>query len=163
MKETYTYLWLREDGTPYYVGKGTKKRAHTKHRVGKAPIGRVLLQEHPTEGDALAAERFFIMYYGREDQGKGTLLNLTDGGENPPIAWGNKTNKGRIPTPEALVKRSRALKQAWAEGRHSGMKGKTHSEETKQKMSFSSHRAACGNRFRGKPWSEARRTACASS
>ena len=22
----YTYLWLREDGTPYYVGKGVKQR-----------------------------------------------------------------------------------------------------------------------------------------
>jgi anthranilate phosphoribosyltransferase len=27
----YTYLWLREDGTPYYVGKGSGKRAFVVH------------------------------------------------------------------------------------------------------------------------------------
>lgn len=31
----YTYFWLRENGTPYYVGKGTGDRAFTSrgHRV----------------------------------------------------------------------------------------------------------------------------------
>ena len=41
----YTYMWLREDGTPYYVGKGTltrskisaSKKAQQKGRVSIRP------------------------------------------------------------------------------------------------------------------------------
>jgi hypothetical protein len=58
----YTYLWLREDGTPYYVGKGTWHRAHTIHlRIGSAPpADRILLEAHTSEADAFAAEMFLI-------------------------------------------------------------------------------------------------------
>lgn len=81
----YTYLWLREDGTPYYVGKGTIKRALRKG----APKGRVIIQEHPCEADAFAIEKFLISYYGRKDIGTGILRNRTDGGE------GGATNTGK--------------------------------------------------------------------
>jgi hypothetical protein len=78
----YTYLWLREDGTPYYVGKGKGQRAYIRHRVGNPPpIERIIVQEHQTESEAFEAEAFLIQYYGREDQGCGGLLNLSDGGE----------------------------------------------------------------------------------
>ena len=81
----YTYLWLREDGTPYYAGKGMGIRAYRSHRMGKAPSrDRILVQDFASEQDALVAEMFLIAAYGREDQGTGCLLNLTDGGENPP-------------------------------------------------------------------------------
>src|SRR5580692_7723704 len=76
--EFYTYLWLREDGTPYYVGKGRGRRAF---RKGCPPIDRVLIQAFPSEEDALTAEIFLIAYYGRKDLGTGILRNLTDGGD----------------------------------------------------------------------------------
>src|SRR5208282_2004687 len=79
----YTYLWLREDGTPYYVGKGTRRRAFEKHTIiGTPPSNnRILLEPHTTEEEAFKAEIFLIAYYGRKDIGTGILRNLTDGGD----------------------------------------------------------------------------------
>lgn len=85
----YTYMWLREDGTPYYVGKGKNRRAFTKHLNGKRQLyppldsARILVQEFPEEKSAFEAERFLIAYYGRIDKGTGCLRNFTDGGEGP--------------------------------------------------------------------------------
>ena len=83
-KHTFgTYLYLREDGTPYYVGKFSRKnRPFVKHFVPvPSDKERILVQEFPSEADALSAERFLISYYGRKDTCTGVLLNLTDGGE----------------------------------------------------------------------------------
>jgi hypothetical protein len=74
----YTYLWLREDGTPYYVGKGSGQRAW---RIGCPPHDRILVQFYPDETSAFAAEIFLIAFYGRKDLGTGCLRNMTDGGE----------------------------------------------------------------------------------
>ncbi len=74
----YTYLWLRYDGTPYYVGKGKDVRAF---RRGCPPLDRVIIQEHPSEEDAFVVEKFLISYYGRIDLNTGCLRNRTDGGE----------------------------------------------------------------------------------
>ena len=80
----YTYLWLRENGTPYYVGKGKGDRAFRKgnHRQ-KPPIAadKILIQEFPDESSAHYAEMFFIALYGREDNRTGCLRNMTNGGE----------------------------------------------------------------------------------
>jgi hypothetical protein len=79
----YTYLWLREDGTPYYVGKATRlRRARSpEHRVKVPPPERILVQDFETEEDALFAEQFLIAGYGRLDLKEGCLTNLTNGGE----------------------------------------------------------------------------------
>lgn len=78
-------MWLREDGTPYYVGKGTGNRAFTKHRCRlnhvPPPKERILVQEFPDESAAFAAEVFLISFYGRKDLGTGCLVNFSAGGE----------------------------------------------------------------------------------
>ncbi len=82
----YTYMWLREDGTPYYVGKGggtqflSEGRAY---RKGSPPTDRILIEVHETEADAFTAERWLIAAYGRKDLGTGILRNRTDGGDGP--------------------------------------------------------------------------------
>lgn len=123
MKNFYTYLWLREDGTPYYVGKGHGRRAF---RKGSPAVDRILLQEFPSEEDAFYAEIFLIAFYGRKDLGTGSLRNLTNGGENPPNA------KGKKRTLETRLKMSASLT-----GRIGGMLGKSHSPETRSRMSKS--------------------------
>lgn len=83
----YTYLWLREDDSPYYVGKGTGRRAfsnHKSHRVFKPKSNeRIVLQYWEDEGTAFAYEMYLIDFWGRIDLGTGILHNKTHGGEGP--------------------------------------------------------------------------------
>ena len=79
----YTYLWLREDGTPYYAGKGKGNRAYKNHRIGKAPLGRIVIYPAESEADAFETEVALIWYYGRKCLGTGCLINLSNGGDGP--------------------------------------------------------------------------------
>lgn len=179
MSVFYTYLWLREDGTPYYVGKGKGKRAY---RKGSPPIERVLIQEYPSEEDTFQAEKFLISYYGRKDMSTGILINHTDGGEGQsgvPEETRHKmaeakrgkrgNNTGHVHSEETRLKISKAnmgkpgfnkgrvfsaevrFKQSKARmGKEPWNKGKTLSEEY-SRINSESHK--------GVPWSQARREA----
>jgi NUMOD3 motif-containing protein len=117
----YTYVWLRENGTPYYVGKGTQRRAY---RRGSPPRDRIIVQEWLNESQAFEAEKFLISYYGRKDTGTGLLINLTDGGEGasgkPPLSAaaraciskaqkGNARRSGAVLSVETKQKISKSL------------------------------------------------------
>jgi hypothetical protein len=84
MHSFYTYMWLREDGTPYYIGKGRDRRGFTssshcthrpKHKV------RIFVQYWESEEKAFEMEKWYISLFGRKDKGTGILRNLSDGGE----------------------------------------------------------------------------------
>lgn len=89
----YSYIWLREDGTPYYVGKGKGRRAFDKilHNVScPADRSRILIFPQDSEADAFESERAIITLFGRKDLGTGCLRNLTDGGEGTTGHKGQK-------------------------------------------------------------------------
>jgi hypothetical protein len=84
-KTYYTYTYLREDRTPYYVGKGRGTRAYRKDRVGVKPPNNknriLILKKDITEEEAFKHEIYMISVFGRKDLGTGILHNRTDGGE----------------------------------------------------------------------------------
>jgi hypothetical protein len=125
----YVYQYLREDGTPYYIGKGSKNRAYSRCRTIPRPKDKNLIEFvaiNLDETEAFKLEEELIKRYGRLDNGTGILRNLTDGGEGAAntknkIAW----NKGKTQSLEHNLKISNALK------------GKSKSSETKKKISES--------------------------
>jgi len=116
-REYYTYAYLREDRTPYYVGKGKGYRVFSSNRSINKPKDQsriIFLKQNLTEEEAFEHEKYMIAFLGRKDLGTGILRNKTDGGEG---------SSGAIISEETRRKQSEAKK------------GKSHSEETRRKCS----------------------------
>lgn len=93
-KKFYTYAYLREDRTPYYIGKGEGKRLYEKHKRrgqkdfrpklenGSINKNRIIyLKKNITEEEAFKHEIYMISVFGRKDLKTGILINMTDGGD----------------------------------------------------------------------------------
>jgi NUMOD3 motif-containing protein len=162
----YSYLWLRDDTTPYYVGKGSGKRAFVKNHGRTYPpkdASRILIFPHMTEAEAFESEMSFIKWFGRKDLGTGCLHNHTDGGEGiaghqhtaeakrkmSVAAIGNKRAVGAKRSPEYLKKigdRTRGRKaspelrgklSAAHKGKPNNCLGRTLSAQTREKIRVS--------------------------
>jgi len=107
----YTYAYLREDGTPYYIGKGKGDRAYTVHYgEAKTPKDKeriLILKKEISEEEAYKHEIYMIAILGRKDIHTGILLNRNNGGKS---GRGAKYPDRPLPSMETKLK-LRALKQ----------------------------------------------------
>jgi hypothetical protein len=102
----YTYAYLREDKTPYYIGKGQGRRLYKKRKGEiKPPKDKsriIFLKQNLTEEEAFRHEVYMISVFGRKDLGTGILHNRTNGGEG---------SSGLVHTEETRKKMSEARKK----------------------------------------------------
>lgn len=130
MNDFYVYAYIRLDGSPYYIGKGRRKRAYDKdHCIFVPPDNRIqFMYTNLTESTAFALEIFWIAVFGRKDLGKGVLHNKTDGGDG-----------SSNPSLETRKKLSVAL-----QGRKSPMTGRQHTAESKERIRKSAKESYIG-------------------
>ena len=153
----YTYAYLREDRTPYYIGKGEGRRAYKKRKgeIGK-PTDKtriIFLKQNLTEEEAFRHEIYMIAVFGRKNVETGILRNRTNGGDGlsgykhsdeallslRERMVGNQFSKGYVHSIETRQKISKANKgRVHTEERNKKISmshmGKIISEETKQKL-----------------------------
>ncbi len=163
----YVYIYLRDDGSPYYVGKGKGKRAFSaaRRRIPPPPNDRIVI---PVVGldekDAFSLEEWLITGIGRKDLGTRPLRNLTNGGEGVSGRPTSDDTREKLrkastgkpkseevkekirasligrPIPQsAMANRAAAMSDVTRERMRVAHIGKRHTEETKEKM----RRAKC--------------------
>jgi len=162
MNEYYTYAYLREDGTPYYIGKGRGRRVYKSHiRQNKTNLKPkdnskiIFLKKNITEEESNKHEVYMIAIFGRKDLGTGILRNMTNGGDGISGYFHSEETKKKISkpggknpfygkkhSPEAIEKMKLAS---------TNRKRKPHSEETKNKMRESAKKywKDCGRDIKG--------------
>jgi hypothetical protein len=129
----YTYAYLREDGRPYYIGKGKGNRWYQKNGKNctspKDKSRIIKLKQNLTEEEAFKHEIYMIAVFGKKCDGTGILMNIADGGNAPPTYYGDnsptkrpevrakigatnrKKLKGKKRTKEAIKKQSNSMKE----------------------------------------------------
>lgn len=134
-KRFYTYAYLREDRTPYYIGKGQGRRIYQSigKPCNKPPKDRIIfLKKNLTEEESFKHEIYMISIFGRKDLKTGILHNKSNGGEGPSgmivsdeikQKWSNQRRGKKKP------KQSENMK-----GEKNPMFGKKRTEDEKEKI-----------------------------
>lgn len=133
----YTYAYLREDRTPYYIGKGEGNRAY-KNQNRNCPVPKdrnriIFLKKNITEEEAFKHETYLIAVLGRKDLGTGILRNLTDGGEG--VSGSQWTKERRRSFSEYKKKNPSIMSDEYIEKLRERMKNFSHTDEAKNKIS----------------------------
>lgn len=156
MDKFYVYILYREDGRPFYVGKGCGYRWRA-HEWGSAKgdthkdriiermktlgieVQKKKVETGLTEGQAMELEIKLIAQLGREPHGP--LVNLTDGGEglsNPSISTKEKRSalgKAQFSKQEAREQVSIRMKKFWSSDAGKRLAKKMASPEIRAKVS----------------------------
>ena len=146
----YTYAYLREDGTPYYIGKGTGRRINsTNHRAPVPPKERrLILKDGLTEELAFRHEKYMIGLYGRKDLGTGILINMSDGGEGDTGYKHSEERKAKI----SNSLKGRPKTEEWKAMMREKMKGKNVGKKRTEEQKRSISERQTGVKRKG--WSE---------
>lgn len=140
----YVYKHIRLDkNEPFYIGIGSDKcyfrafdinnrNMHWNHIVNKTQYSIEIIFDNLSWNDACQLEKEFITLYGRRDLKKGTLVNMTDGGEGRIGSIMNDITKKKISKSNTGKKHSEESKQKMIKSRT----GRKVSEETKRKISL---------------------------
>ena len=148
MNNYYTYAYLREDKTPYYIGRGKHHKGYKYHRMSaKHTCGvppqerRLILKDNLSKEHAMMHEEYMISLFGIIHDNTGILRNYVRdscGG----------SSLGRKLSDETKRRMSLAMKKRWengfydndeyrnkiSESNRRNPRVKEHSEETKEKQ-----------------------------
>jgi hypothetical protein len=130
----YTYAYLREDKTPYYIGKGKDERIYSSNRTINSPKDKsriIYLKQNLTEEEAFRHEIYMISIFGRKDLGTGILYNMTNGGEGVSGLIRSKETRKKIS--DGISGKNHPMYGKVGELHHGY--GISRSDETKEKIS----------------------------
>jgi len=153
----YIYSYVRQDGTPYYIGKGKGNRAYKRRNSCPVPTDKsriVFLAENLEEEAALEMEKWLIASYGRKSDGTGILRNLSEGGESPHSGCTHsEETKRKI---GEWNKKKMEEDPEWADRLKNANKGRKFGDEWRKKMSDNNamknpeHRAKVSKALKGR-------------
>lgn len=143
----YVYQYVREDLTPYYIGKGKGSRAYAKHKringtdLVPNDLSRIqIIADNLSEAAAYQLEISLIKQYGRKDCGTGILRNMTDGGDGSPgrifkHSEETKQKMSKAHTGKKFNDKTKAKMSIAKTKENHPFYGKTHTDDAKQRMS----------------------------